>query len=194
MKHRKTQAITLPSFSLILLITVIIPRLALAEPDTRGFYLGGMLGKMTISENSPDYDLNENTELYGVLMGYHITRNFGVEQTILIGSDDNFFSQSLSIAPKATVFFNDKLSIFGKLGLAASLLTQDVESDEYGWWDNQSGFGFTLGAGINLALTDSLYLGARYDYLKIDMEDSDNRVADTDFDFDCVTMNLYYQF
>ena len=96
-------------------------------------------------------------------------------------------------------FLNDTVSIYGKLGVAASLLSHDEDNTNFDFWDNESGYGFSVpeievGAGVNFAIARSVIMRVAYDSLRINLEDADNTAADTDFDLNYFTLGVYHQF
>ena len=174
---------------------VMACNVAFSEQDNTGFFLGGTVGTLSSREQSPDYDFDGSGNVGGLLMGYHINRNFGIDGSVLVGVHNYFVTQSVSVAPKGTLFINEKLSVYGKIGLAAMLLAnEDNNEDEEGFWDNESGYGVSLGAGISFSLTGKTYLRASYEHIQINLEDADNRAKDADFDINYLMFGAYFQF
>ncbi len=163
--------------------------------DNTGFYLGGIIGQSSIDENSTQYNYGENGFSAGVVLGYHISDNFGIDGMIYHTSYDSLVSNIVSASPKYTFRVSDNVSLYAKAGLAYAIaFSGETKDSEWCCWDTISGLGPVVGIGANFAVSQKTNLRLSYDYHNINMEDSDNEIADTKFKLDTFGLALYHQF
>ncbi|MCL1094405.1 porin family protein [Shewanella kaireitica] len=165
---------------------------ASAETDRIGAYVGGQIGAFS-AEVEGD---SESGQSYGAYGGYNFNEWFGLEGTIYLTNDfvDNEFASihaaSFSVAPKFTLVLNDTFSLYGKIGVASVAVVADsfIRDVDY------SGFGLTVGAGVNAAVTDKLNIRLGYDFTSADLDSDDFGTQDIDMDLSNVTLGMHYQF
>ena len=163
-----------------------------AEANRTGIYLGGTLGGLNVSEDSAFVDFEQSGDSIGFLMGYNFQEWFGVEGH-LIGSDHQTFNaQTLTIQPKFTYHANDNVALYTKFGVGYGRIL-DNRSDDYGFWDESSGYGIASGVGVDFSLSKGFRLRLAYDYLTADMEDKDGEIENFDADFQYFSLGFYYQ-
>nr|WP_299803139.1 porin family protein [uncultured Shewanella sp.] len=166
--------------------------MANAATDRTGFYVGGELGAVSAKAEGE----TESGQSYGVYGGYNFNEWFGLEGTLYATNDliDNQYASvnaaAFSVTPKFTLVLNDTFSLYGKVGISSVAVVIDAPFSDIDY----SGFGITLGAGVNAALTESLNLRLGYDYTPTDLDSDDFGAEDFDVDFSRVTLGMHYQF
>lgn len=165
---------------------------AFATTDRTGFYVGGEIGAIEAKEGGE----SESGQSFGAYGGYNFNDWFGLEATLYGTNDlaDNDFASvnaaAFSVAPKFTVVLNDTFSLYGKVGVSSVAVVIDSAFRDVDY----SGYGVTVGAGVNAALTESLNLRLGYDYTNVDLDSDDFGAADFDVDLSRFTLGMHYQF
>ncbi|QQX79935.1 porin family protein [Shewanella sp. KX20019] len=166
--------------------------MASAETDRVGAYVGGQIGAFSADiENESD-----SGQSYGAYGGYNFNEWFGLEGTLYVTNnfvDEDYFdvfAASFSVTPKFTWVINDTFSLYGKVGVAsvAMVIDSPIRDIDY------SGFGLTVGAGVNAALTEKLTLRLGYDFTAATLDSDDFGAGDIDMDLSNVTLGMHYQF
>ncbi|MCL1058374.1 porin family protein [Shewanella gelidimarina] len=166
--------------------------IASAETDRVGAYVGGQIGAFSADAEGD----SESGQSYGAYGGYNFNEWFGLEGTLYITNnfvDEDFvdvYAAAFSVAPKFTWVINDTFSLYGKVGVAsvAMVIDNPIRDIDY------SGFGLTVGAGVNAALTNNLNIRLGYDYTSAELDSDDFGTSDFDIDLSNVTLGMHYQF
>ncbi|ACJ27087.1 Outer membrane protein, putative [Shewanella piezotolerans WP3] len=165
---------------------------ASAETDRVGAYVGGQIGAFSADVEGD----SESGQSYGAYGGYNFNEWFGLEGTIYLTNDfvDNEYASvnaaSFSVAPKFTLVLNDTFSLYGKIGLASVAVVTDTFIRDVDY----QGFGLTVGAGVNAAVTDKLNIRLGYDFTSAELDSDDFGAQDIDMDLSNVTLGMHYQF
>ncbi len=161
-----------------------------AEVDHTGFYLGGSLGNFELD----DQVNSESATGVGVYGGYNFNDWFGLETHLSVASGldqgpVDISAANYTLTPKFSYNFNDRFSVFAKLGIASMAVvteTLGVESDF-------TGVGFTYGLGLNYAATDKLNIRLSYDKSNADLE-LESTGFEVDTDISQLALGVHYQF
>ncbi|MFT5789319.1 MAG: outer membrane immunogenic protein [Shewanella sp.] len=165
---------------------------ASAETDRVGAYVGGQIGAFSADVEGD----SESGQSYGAYGGYNFNEWFGLEGTLYVTNDfaDTEYASinaaSFSVAPKFTLVLNDTFSLYGKVGVASVAVVVDSAFRNIDY----SGFGLTVGAGVNAAITDKLNIRLGYDFTSADLDSDDFGADDVDMDLSNVTLGMHYQF
>jgi opacity protein-like surface antigen len=136
--------------------------------DWNGFYAGGMA---TSDGGDFDYFLNGTYDttfamegdMYGVFAGYNVQRG-----AMVYGGEIAYSTGSVFLTGFPTYEFSSMVDVKARVGYAAgNALMYAVVGGSFGPWDN--GFdsnyamsGINFGAGVDLLVTDSIFIGGEY--------------------------------
>lgn len=156
------------------LITSCILLLA-STANAEGFFIGGSTGLTDI--DVPGFDDGISIAITG---GYKVNKNFSLETSYLdLGeSEDDIVPvwtievSGINLSAVGILPANDKLDIFGKVGI----FIWDVTLDEAGTGeiDSDDGTDISLGFGAAINITDQFTLLAEYQKFDLDGDDVTN--------------------
>jgi opacity protein-like surface antigen len=149
--------ITLLSF-----ILTLVAAPALAE----GMYVGVKLGQTNYDYNSIT---NNNQAAFGLLAGFIVAENAAIEVAYdnLGGFDHtngDFSGRAFSLSGVGSVRFNSQFSLFGKLGLASTMLDDRAKS---GGDVSYTNTGLNVGLGAQYNISHFVSVRAGVDHFKV---------------------------
>ncbi len=178
------------ALSAVALLSSLITTQALAA-DTTGFYIGGALNKTNLDDS---YDSFSGTGL-GLYGGYNFNNWFGLESNLFgsgdLGEDEfDLAAVAFNVTPKFTWQVNESFGLYAKIGLASTA----VNVSAYGEDEDFTGYGWTYGVGMNIAVAEHLNLRLSYDVTTGDLEADDYYYDDIDSEIRQLAIGLHYQF
>lgn len=213
--------------SVLLLMGLLGSPSVAAEIDREGFYVGGDLGYALVSNDAYDFfdKADESNTSFGLYTGYNFSDWFGLEASYFqidlsdnyYGEDNGYFAYDvnikqdasvLSLAPIFSYAFNDTYSLYTKIGINYMFSRQDI-SGEMSFYDSSnssfgtkldySGIGYVIGAGLRMAVTESLNIRLAYEFVSTSLEYDDDNYDDYSYDDIDVnvsrfSLGMHYQF
>ncbi|WOT04951.1 porin family protein [Shewanella youngdeokensis] len=165
--------------------------IATAETNPVGVYVGGQLGAFSVDLEGD----SESGQSYGLYGGYNFNEWFSLEVNLYTTNDFlkedgiDVSAAAFSVEPKFTWVIDDTFSIYGKAGVASAGIYAESSLGDIDF----TGAGFTIGAGINAAITEKLTVRLAYDLNPVTLEHDDSGVS-LDVDLSNLTLGLQYQF
>ncbi|QYJ79063.1 porin family protein [Shewanella acanthi] len=178
------------ALSAVALLSSLVTTQVLAA-DSTGFYIGGALNQTTLDDS---YDSISGTGL-GLYGGYNFNSWFGLESNLFGSGDLGEQGFDISVAvfnvtPKFTWQVNETFGLYAKIGLASAA----VNVSGYGIDEDFTGYGWTFGVGMNMAMTENLNLRLSYDVTEGELEADHYDFDDFDGEIQQLAIGLHYQF
>ena len=188
--------------------------------DGSGWYVGGMLDYLVFDGEYKETDLpmaGDSLRFDGhaggitLFGGYDVNRWFGVELHMRNGGDVSSSSEydasisEIVVSPKFTWQLAPRVSVYGKAGLGVGSYTMEFDRPWY-WEDDEfywSGYVLSAGVGLQVGITDRLFLRGSYEYSEYHMEPTDDiawngsfyyRVPDVDAILRSTAVGVFYKF
>lgn len=148
-------------------LAAVLVSIAVASPAfaDSGFYIGGTLGNARVGNFGNAVLTKSSDTVYGGLVGYQFTQNFGVEAQFtgvgkfttanMSGKGDAFGIAAIGMLP-----MTDSFSVYGKLGLASS---KTKVSDPTGTYQGVNRAAATYGLGVQYNATPQLGIRLGWD-------------------------------
>ncbi|MCL1125184.1 outer membrane beta-barrel protein [Shewanella surugensis] len=189
--------------------------------------MGADIAHVTVTNE--EYDIfnkaDESNTSLGLYTGYNFSDWFGIEANyyqidfsdMSYGEDNGFFAYDVNIKQDASVFslapifsyaFDDTYSIYTKVGINYMFSRQDISGEmrfsnssasSFDTKFDYSGIGYVIGAGLRMAVTESLNIRFAYEFVSTSLEYDDDNYDDYSYDDIDVnvsrfSLGMHYQF
>lgn len=176
------------------------------EFDWTGFYAGGQLGYGRAEADATILGATAGGDLTGIVGGGFIGYNYQIDNIVLgVVADFNFadwndddttggFTASSQMDYIGTVgprigLAMDRALFYVEGGYAFTELEAEVSGPGLSFSDDEKLNGYFLGAGIDYALTDTVFVGAEYNYAQF--EDANFNIGGVAVDVDDLDAHVF---